>query len=252
MSRLLGQSFHPERVKLSRATSHRLLGAFLLRKASSKAKPLVLEKPTKFNPPSHGARLRSPVSRYLGPPPSAEEIARQKVKKYPNMMPPPGSFMHWFLHNKVIHLWLSLGILSSLTIFVVVTNYKRDSPFADMFPDWSSLFLHPIQSCRSVLEIIKLDAARNSAEIAEKRKQIIDDVTKRGLYRKAHGLDQSEELGGWTAKRDLKTLDYATLVDSSDAGSNSAVEDDTTRQGIDRHTKETREKRPLKKWLGIW
>lgn len=91
----------------------------IIRNASSKSKnnaskkpskPLVLEKPSKFNPPSHPARIRKDPPRYPGPQLSAEEIARQSVKKYPNMMPPEGTFMHWFLNNKSIHIWIALVI----------------------------------------------------------------------------------------------------------------------------------------------
>jgi hypothetical protein len=76
--------------------------------SNSKSKPLVLEKPSKFTPPSHPARLRKQGPRYPGPQLSDEEIARQTTKKYPNMMPPEGSFMHWFMNNKTIHMWITL------------------------------------------------------------------------------------------------------------------------------------------------
>lgn len=83
------------------------------RHASSKAvpkssKPRVLEKPDKFNPPSHGAKLRKEAKRYPGPPLSAQELAAQKTKQYPNMMPPEGSFMHWFITNRSIHIYITL------------------------------------------------------------------------------------------------------------------------------------------------
>lgn len=70
--------------------------------------PLVLEKPTKFNPPSHGARRRKEAPRYPGPQLSEQEAAAQKTKKYPNMMPPAGTFMHWFVNNRGIHIYISL------------------------------------------------------------------------------------------------------------------------------------------------
>lgn len=91
-----------------------------IRNASSKpknsasntpSKPLVLEKPSKFNPPSHPARLRKDPPRYPGPQLSAEEKARQRVRKYPNMMPQKGTFMHWFLNDKSIHVWITLVFL---------------------------------------------------------------------------------------------------------------------------------------------
>jgi hypothetical protein len=84
-----------------------------IRNASHKApkkssKPLVLEKPAKFNPPSHGSRLRKEPPRYPGPQLSAEQQATQKTKQYPNMMPPEGTFMHWFVNNRSIHMYITL------------------------------------------------------------------------------------------------------------------------------------------------
>ena len=84
-----------------------------VRNASHKApkkssKPLVLEKPSKFRPPSHPSRLRKETPRYPGPQLSEEQLAAQKSRKYPNMMPPEGTFMHWFMNNKTIHMFISL------------------------------------------------------------------------------------------------------------------------------------------------
>ncbi len=84
------------------------------KKKNSTSKPLVLEKPSKFVPPSHPARLRKEAPRYPGPQLSDEEIARQTKKKYPNMMPPEGSFMHWFIMNKTIHMWITLVLYNHL------------------------------------------------------------------------------------------------------------------------------------------
>lgn len=84
------------------------------RNASSKStrneKPIVLEKPDKFRPPSHGARLpprKQPQYTY-GARLTDEQIAEQKTKQYPHMMPPEGSFTHWVLTNRMLHTWISL------------------------------------------------------------------------------------------------------------------------------------------------
>ena len=77
-------------------------------KKPSSSKPLVLEKPTKFVPPSHGSKLRKEAPRYPGPDLSAEEKARMQTKQYPRMMPPEGTFGHWFLNNKSIHMYIAL------------------------------------------------------------------------------------------------------------------------------------------------
>lgn len=73
-------------------------------------KPLVLDKPDKFRPPSHPTRLnaRRMPRYYPGPPiPEAEKQAQAK-RKYPHTFPKQGTRMHWFLTNKYVHVWISL------------------------------------------------------------------------------------------------------------------------------------------------
>ncbi|ESZ95982.1 hypothetical protein SBOR_3674 [Sclerotinia borealis F-4128] len=226
--------------------------------ASKKSpKPLVLEKPSKFNPPSHPARLRKEAPRYPGPQLNAEEIARQSVKKYPNMMPAEGTFMHWFITNKSIHIWITLGTLSTLAGSVWITNFKRDSPFGDMLPQWPQLFLHPIAFTRTCFEVLHLHTAHVTAETTERRKHKVEDVAKRAAYRKAHGLDKDQGFGGWTAKTDEeimgpgiklggeKEAEIAEIAESAELG----VEG----QGREGEKKVVYEKQfSGKKWLGIW
>ena len=78
--------------------------------ASTKTpKPRVLEKPDKFNPPSHPARLnKSPPRQFPGPPLSGAQKEAQMKKKYPHTMPPKDSFMNWFITNRSIHVWITL------------------------------------------------------------------------------------------------------------------------------------------------
>lgn len=91
--------------------SHPTMQLYSNRHASSASstKPRTLEKPAKFNPPSHPARLnRAPPRQYPGSPLSAPEVEAQKIRQYPHMMPPEGSFMRWFLTNRSIHIWITL------------------------------------------------------------------------------------------------------------------------------------------------
>lgn len=75
---------------------------------SGPQKARLLEKPDKFRAPSHPQRLRKQRPSYAGPALSEQELEAQKTKQYPHMMPPDGSFRHWFLTNKFIHLWITL------------------------------------------------------------------------------------------------------------------------------------------------
>ncbi|KAI9682686.1 MAG: hypothetical protein M1829_006673 [Trizodia sp. TS-e1964] len=177
----------------------------LLRHASSKTppNPIPLAQPTKFVPPSHGARLPK-AQRYLprqypGPPLSSATLAAQRTKKYPNMMPPAGTFMHWFLTTRAVHLWISLGTLFGLGVYTFFLEFRRTSPFYEMLPTRREMLGSPLEAGRRVVEVARLHVARQSAETAERRKRKVDDVVKRGAYRKAHGGEE-EGLGGWTAK----------------------------------------------------
>lgn len=79
---------------------------------NSKGKPIVLEQPDQFRPPSHPQRLgrRRPT-----PGPAAynqgatrDEKEKQKTRSYPRTFPNQGTFMHWFLTNRAIHLWITM------------------------------------------------------------------------------------------------------------------------------------------------
>jgi hypothetical protein len=83
------------------------------RLASTSTKPprgTVLEKPAKFNPPSHGRRLpnKSRQPQHYGGDLSAIEAAAQKVRDYPGMMSPKGTWSHWFWHSRGFHVSLTV------------------------------------------------------------------------------------------------------------------------------------------------
>jgi hypothetical protein len=138
------------------------------------------------------------------------------------------------------------GTLLTLAATVWVTNFKRNSPFADMLPHWPQLFLHPIEFFRTTAEVIRLDAERTTAETMERRKRKVEDVQKRAQYRKAHGMEQDEGFGGWTVKSDEQSLGPAIPLGNSDGQS------PITEEGNSDGSEQVREKKPLKKWLGIW
>ena len=70
-----------------------------------------MPQPDAYRAPSHGKTVRrkdSGVGAVYGPKLSAEDRKRMATKKYPNMMSPEGTFSHWFLNNRVIHLWITM------------------------------------------------------------------------------------------------------------------------------------------------
>lgn len=106
-----------------------------------------------------------------------------------------------------------------------------------MLPPWTSLFLHPIAFSRTLIEVIKLNTAHMTAETMERRKKKVEDVAKRAAYRKAHGLENDQSFGGWTVKTDAEVLGPGIPIGDNEEGQPERV---------------VREKRPVKKWLGIW
>jgi hypothetical protein len=130
--------------------------------------------------------------------------------------------------------------LFSLAGVVFVTNFQHTSPFADMIPPWQDLFLHPITYSRRWVEILRLNAARTTAETEERRARKVDDVAKRAQFRKAHGLDKDEGFGGWKLKDDRELLDAVMP-----AGAGAPAEADPAQE-------HATERRKVKKWLGIW
>ncbi|OIW27177.1 hypothetical protein CONLIGDRAFT_682253 [Coniochaeta ligniaria NRRL 30616] len=183
-------------------------GSIIIRYASTTpakgSKPIVLEKPARFNPPSHGSRLpKKTTPRHYGGELSFEETQAQKKKDYPGLPPPPDTWAHWFWNSRAFHLTITMGTLTGLALFTFVQNFKQSSPFADMVPSLSDFVYHPISSGRIVVEIIRLSEAHNTAIVQEKRKRRVDDVEKRQEYRKAHGLDGNTSFfGTWGAKKD--------------------------------------------------
>lgn len=86
--------------------------------ADSSQKPIVLEKPSKFNPPSHGSRLKkNSTPRHYGPQLTKDEIDVQNTKHYPGMMAPQGSWSHWFWHSRLLHTFITMvGFQKSLYV----------------------------------------------------------------------------------------------------------------------------------------
>lgn len=87
-----------------------------------------------------------------------------------------------------------------------------------------------------------------SAQTAERRRKKVEDVQKRAEFRKAHGIDQGEGFGGWTAKEEGEGLGPA-LGAAAGAGA-AAVGAGADEKGV--YTDFEGRKKPVKKWLGIW
>ncbi|KAK3623644.1 hypothetical protein LTR56_021507 [Elasticomyces elasticus] len=219
-------------------------------------KPRLLEKPERFNPPSHPSRIRSrPKYANYGAPLSGHEREAQKTRRYPHMMPPPGSFMFWFLTDRNLHLFITLGILMSLVGGVWYQDFMSKTPYADLLPPNSMIFAHPIAFFQRWAEIYSMHVDYISAQTAERRRQKMDDVQKRSDYRKAHGIGQEEGVfGGWTARSDAEVLGPGMRegIAPVDPGK-VEVQDASPVAGEETFIDFEGKAQPAKKkWLGIW
>ncbi|KAF2496235.1 hypothetical protein BU16DRAFT_526744 [Lophium mytilinum] len=233
--------------RLFRPTPLLLAARHASKSSKNPSQQIVLEKPEKFNPPSHGRRLPKAKPKSYGPELTAAQKETMATKKYPHMMPPKNSFLYNFLHDRWIHTWISLGILLTLGIWAFYINFITTTPYADLVPTRADFRSHPIDSFFKLVEVYKMHVAYVSAQTAERRRKNVEDVTKRAEYRKAHGLDQNQGFGGWTAKSDDEMLGpglrASDRIVAADGASPVAEEE---RPG------EAPYKKPLKKWLGIW
>ncbi|KAL2008649.1 hypothetical protein VTN00DRAFT_6843 [Thermoascus crustaceus] len=207
-------------------------------------KQRVLAQPDKFRPPSHPARrvlqtrngkVYAPPYNYPGPPLSAKEKEEMRTKRYPHMFPPEGTVMYKFLTSRWIHIWIAMGVLTSLATFTFTTNFKRTSPFAHLLPPWSGLLSHPIDTISQAISVYKMHVAHESEVAREKRHRRIEDAEKRRQYRIAHGLEEPGE-GDAGAKGDGAA----------------AAEAEKAAPGKDEYVDWEGRRRPVKKWLGIW
>ncbi|KAL9124428.1 MAG: hypothetical protein Q9217_006237 [Psora testacea] len=165
--------------------------------STSTSKPRVLEKPTRFNPPSHGKRIKEHMPQHYGPELTQQQKAEQETKQYPRMMPPPGTIMHWFLNHDSLHIWITLGTLFSLASFVAWENWCRSTTFRDRLPSKEHVLYHPIDSFLQFWDAWKKNVRETSNSVGEKRKRGIDDAQKRGSYRRVHSGDPNQGIELW-------------------------------------------------------
>ncbi|GAW13186.1 hypothetical protein ANO14919_025660 [Xylariales sp. No.14919] len=174
---------------LAQAAAPKSAAAAAAPPAVDPSKPIVLEKPERFNPPSHGSRLPRSRPRHYGGSMTAEEVQAQSQRSYPGLPPPPDTWSHWFINNRSIHMFITLGTLTSLAIYTFAMNFQAKSPFADMIPPISEFPRHPFQYIGVCLDVLRMHEEHESVQTAEKRRRKVEDVAKRNEYRKAHGLE---------------------------------------------------------------
>ncbi|KAM6505029.1 hypothetical protein FSOLCH5_014943 [Fusarium solani] len=208
--------------------------------SSSTEKPIVLEKPARFNPPSHGSRAkRNHVPKHYGPDLTAAEIAAQNTKNYPGMMAPEGTWAHFFWHSRILHTFITMGTLFALGVFTFFMNYAYNSPYKELVPPISDLWTHPIHFFVGWKNVILLHEQDKAEKAVEHRTRHLDDVAKRRYFMKMHGIETKDPVSIVFGKGEEKSED----------------ELEAAAMGREPPQKTEEEKKPeeaKKKWLGIF
>ncbi|EWC47669.1 hypothetical protein DRE_03289 [Drechslerella stenobrocha 248] len=165
----------------------------------------VLEKPARYNPPSHptGPRQRESVHKPLPQQPHKDERTH-----YPGLMPAPGTITHWILHSPKLHGLVAVSVLVGLALYVMYRNFMEHDEAAQLaFWDWR----HPVLSLRSFAHAYRESDRINTARIMEKRRQISEDMERKAHYRyvvEGRVGGSSEGLGSWGVRRTQKDDDF--------------------------------------------
>jgi hypothetical protein len=227
-----------------------------------------LAKPDRYRPPSHPPRvLRSAnlnsidLNPSYGPSLTAAEKAAQSKRQYPNMMPPEGTFLHWFLTSRGIHVFITLGTLTSLTVWTLLQQFRLTSPYASLLPSVGDWFKAPLQGTGQIAEVIRLHTQATTDKSAAHRKRALEDVSKRSAYRKEHGIAEGT-LTSWLGREDNPETTVAggpvasLEGDRTNVAMNNVPDEKETPakvlEGELNGDESTRPKRKVKRWFGIW
>jgi hypothetical protein len=146
------------------------------------------------------------------------------------------------------------GTLSSLAMWTFTTNFKRNSPFADLVPAWGDYLRHPIDSVQQLAHVIRMHEMHNAAKVQTKRQRGVDDVAKRAEYRKAHGLSTEQGLFSSgkkidePAKEDVVVKEKEAKAEADIGPVVVALPEESGAVGVPPVTPSE----PRKKWLGIF
>ncbi|KAI9728627.1 MAG: hypothetical protein M1828_002733 [Chrysothrix sp. TS-e1954] len=230
------------------------------RAASAKVtdKSRILEKPERFNPPSHGSRLPR-KKRYPVRMPQLDDVEReaQDARRYPNSFPPQGTFMHWFLTNRAIHVWISLGVLISLAGYTFIADFLSTTDFRDQLPATGDLLKRPFATIYQFVQVYKLHVEEVSRKTADLRQRKLDDVDKRREYLRAQGVEPGFLTGNWMEKFGTVEGDEARrLAQEREANASTVQAEDSPLtagavEQMDKPVERQRRKKP-KMWFGIW
>ncbi|KAK7513635.1 hypothetical protein IWZ03DRAFT_237374 [Phyllosticta citriasiana] len=231
---------------------------------NEKGGPRVLEKPDKFRPPSHGAKIptrKRPTYQY-GPQLTEAELQAQKTKKYPNMEPPKGTWSYYLVKSVRFHSFIAMFVLFACMYWMWLKEFLVTTKRRDELPEKGELLTHPIQTIRQFWRVYKLHLADGTEDGLEKRRKKTEDIDKRIEFRDHFGLEHpGNHLDKWTlgeeeyAKRDAEgrkqRLEEYEKRDALKRESREAAKQ-AERIAAGEEEQAQQPRRKPKMWLGIW
>ena len=199
----------------------------LNRRASTSTKSTratrLLAKPMRYNPPSHPSVVKRarPTPQYYGPELTREQKVAQEEKWYPNMMPPEGTFLHWFLSDRSLHLWITMvsipiirqmgpllltlqlkpfpsqSTLTCLGMIAMWENWCLSTIFRDSLPLRENILRHPVDSAWQFFFAWQRSLEEGCTDSIERKDRRNNDITKQASYRKAHGEEKEQQVEFW-------------------------------------------------------
>ena len=136
--------------------------------------------------------------------------------------------------------------------------------FREQLPAGGDFFSQPLTAISQAFEVWVMDMRKDSDANNAERKEAVEDMLKRRKYRVAHGLEDPDSPGffEWTPRDDAEyrgsgAKPNPALVRPVGVEPGQEVEvESIVKSGTEREGRledlEGRERRPVKKWLGIW
>jgi hypothetical protein len=105
-----------------------------------------------------------------------------------------------------------------LAVTTWILNYTRKSPYRHLLPETSELLTDPLHFVGAWAQVIKLHEESKSERALERRLRHVDDVTKRKLFRKVHGMDKENQIANFLKMDYEEKKDFLKDVEVAEEG----------------------------------
>lgn len=153
-------------------------------------------------------------------------------------MAPEGTWSHWFWHSRLLHTFITMGVLFAMAICTFFMNYAYNSPFKDLAPPISDLWRQPTYFFAAWKNVISLHEKDKATKAREHRTRHLDDIAKRNYYMKVHGIEAKNPVTMVFGKGEEKSEEE---LEAAALGRELPPKEDSEEKSAQK-----------KKWLGIW